>query len=111
MLSEPDMVLALVKEVEVWRLANLDGCCCGRFSLRNVDVEFGCGKGGERAVWCSSRSMDYWDRVSKDGCDERLLRPIAEEVARQIEARDGRGPLKIYFHEQGAHTATSCSPA
>src|SRR6185312_17385679 len=97
-MQEPEKVLALIKEMEVWRLGNFDGCCCCRFSLRNVDVEVGCGKGGDRGVWVSSPSMDYWDRMTEDSSDERMLRPIAEEVARQVEASDHRGPLPLHFY-------------
>jgi hypothetical protein len=93
------VVVDLIREVGVIRLGNFDGCACCRFSVRDVDVEVGCGKGGERAVWVSSPSLEYWDGATANGNDEALLRPIAEEVVRQVSEADGRGPLMVYLHE------------
>lgn len=75
-MTEPEKIVALIKEIELWRLGNWDGCCCSSFSIRNVDVEISCGKGREQAVWISSRSMDYHDRT--------LLKPVMAEVIRQL---------------------------
>ena len=80
-------VVDLIREVGVDRLGAFDGCACCRFNVRNVDVRIGCGKGPERAVWISSPSLDYED--------EALLRPIADEIVRQVEAMDGRGPIGV----------------
>lgn len=90
-MDECDTVLALVKSLGIWRLGNLDGCCCSRFSLRNVDVDIACGKGRKRGVYVSSASMDY--------DDPELLRPIAEEVRQQLEECDHRGPAPIHLRE------------
>lgn len=75
-MTEPEKVVAMIKELGCWRLGNWDGCCCSNFSLRNVDVRISCGKGGEQGVWIGSGSMDY---------DEESLRPIMEEVVRQCD--------------------------
>lgn len=96
-MREPEKVLAILKEVGVWRLAHWDGCTCTHFNVRHVDVDVSCGKGRDRGLWISSKSLDYWDGKS-NGCDENLLRPIAEEVARQIQESDGRGPIPIPIH-------------
>lgn len=96
-MDEPQKVLALIKVVKVWRLANWDGCVCSRFSIRNVDVDISCGKGRARGVWVSSPSCDYWDGKSADGNYEAMLRPIAEEIVSQID--DGRGHMPIQFRE------------
>lgn len=94
-------VVDLIREVGVGRLGFFDGCTCCSFSVRTVDVDVSCGKGRERAVWISSRSLDYWDQSTPNGNDESLLRPIAEEVAKQVENADGRGPIPLHFHPWG----------
>jgi len=96
-MNEPEKVLVLIKNIGVWRLGNCDGCMCCRFSLRNVDINVCCGKGGDRGVTISSRSLDYWDGVSSNGNDTKMLRPIAEEIARQVEEGDSRGPCPVRF--------------
>lgn len=101
---EPNKVIALIRELEVWRLGNCDGCMCCRFSLRNVDIDVDCGKGSERGVTISSPSLDYYDGVSENGSDTRMLRPIAEEVARQVEESDGRGPCPVRFDKDTKET-------
>lgn len=83
-------VLALIKREGVQGLGFWDGCACCHFSVRGVKVEVGCGKGSQRAVWVSSRSCDFAD-------GDPALRPIAEEVARQVEDADGRGKMAIYL--------------
>jgi hypothetical protein len=99
---EHQRVVEVISDAEVARLANFDGCICSRFSVRNVDIEIGCGKGGKRGVFISSPSLDYWDGESADDCDPELLRPIAEEIVRQLAGGDwdGRGPLPIFYNEQ-----------
>ena len=84
-MSEPDKVIAVIKAVGVWRLANWDGCCCSHFSIRNVKIDASCGKGQPRCVKVSSRSLDY------EG-ESEALRRIGEEVAQQIQKADGRSP-------------------
>lgn len=91
-MSEPDMILSLIQQVGVWRLSNSDGCMCGGFTLRNVKVDIACGKGRKRAIWVSSNSMDYTK-------NDETLRPIADEVARQVEDGDGRGKMAIHLRE------------
>jgi hypothetical protein len=90
-MSEPDMVLAIIKELGIYRLGNCDGCVCSSFSLRNVHVDISCGKGTDRAVRVYSYSGDY------DEDHDRLLKPIAQEVQRQVEEADMRGPAPIIF--------------
>jgi hypothetical protein len=82
-MSEPEKVVALLKENQLWRLAHWDGCCCSNFSVRNVNIDISCGKGREQAVWVSSTSGDY--------DDETLLRPIMAEVIKQLTGHSGRG--------------------
>lgn len=84
-MSEPEKVVAIIKEVGAWRLGNWDGCTCSRFSIRNVDIDISCGKGGPRRVRVSSPSCDYID-------GDPDLRTIGEEVARQVQESDGRSP-------------------
>jgi hypothetical protein len=100
-MQEHEMVLAIVKEVEVWRLGHFDGCCCCWFRVRDVQIDVSCGKGSERAVRVYSQSDDYWNENSKSP-NEVFLRPIAEEVARQVEMSDHRGPLPLHFHDPAA---------
>jgi hypothetical protein len=80
-MSEPEKVLALIRELGCWRLGNRDGCCCCNFSIRNVDVRISCGKGGEQGVWVGSGSTDY---------NADLLKPIMEEVVRQCDEECAR---------------------
>lgn len=94
-MSEVEKVVAIIKEVGVWRLGNFDGCCCCKFGLRNVDISVSCGKGGSRGVTVSSDSLDYYETASGVGPD--VLRPIAEEAARQVENSDGRGPCPVHI--------------
>jgi hypothetical protein len=83
-MSEPERIVWIIREVGCSTLGNWDGCCCSRFSVRNVDVDVSCGKGREQAVWVSGRSMDY--------ATEESLRPIMTEVVRQVSEQSGRGP-------------------
>jgi hypothetical protein len=92
-MSEPELVLAMIKEMGIWRLGNCDGCMCSSFSLRNVHVDISCGKGTDRAVRVYSYSGDYDDNHNE------LLRPVAEEVRRQVEESDLRGPAPIFYAE------------
>lgn len=80
-MKEPQRVVALIREVECWRLGNWDGCCCSDFTVRNVKVDISCGKGRKQAVWVSSSSMDYEDKS--------LLQPIMDEVIRQVSEQSG----------------------
>lgn len=104
-MSEPEEVLALVKEIGVGRLGGADGCMCLHFNIRRVDIDVSCGKGRDRGLWISSRSMDYWDSSTANDSSIKMLRPIAEEVARQVEDSDGRGPVPIHYHEWGKERA------
>lgn len=98
MKPENEVVVDLLRDVGVDRLGYFDGCVCCHFKVRNVEIGVSCGKGRDRGIWVSSASLDYYDRELK-GLDEALLRPIAEEVQRQIEAsEDGRGPIPIHLH-------------
>ena len=90
-MTEPDKVVALIREVECWRLGNWDGCVCSHFSIRNVNVDISCGKGRDQAVWMYSGSLDYWDGVSANDCDAEMLAPIMDEVIRQLAEQSGRG--------------------
>ncbi len=82
-LTEPEIVAAIIRHLGCSILGNWDGCCCSRFSIRNVDVDISCGKGGEQAIWVSSHSLDYENR--------ELLRPIMAEVVKQVTKNSGRG--------------------
>lgn len=83
-MTETEKVVEIIKLVEVWRLANFEGCTCSKFNIRGVDVEISCGKGGPRVIEVSARS-----------CDDHNLRAIGEEVAQQVEVSDGRGPIEV----------------
>lgn len=94
--QEHEIVLDLVKEVGAARLGHWDGCTCSGFEIRGVRVDVACGKGRNRGIWITTpHSGDYPD--GHEG--EAMLRPIAEEVARQVEKGDCRGPIPIHFHE------------
>lgn len=82
-MSETERVVKLIRDIQCHNLGNWDGCCCSHFSLRNVDVDISCGKGGEQAVKVSSGSMDH--------C-EATLRPILAEVVAQVLEQSGRLP-------------------
>lgn len=100
MKSETEMVVDLIRDVGVGRLGNFDGCICCEFKVRNVLVEISCGKGLDRGIWVSSGSMDYGDNL--DGkADIELLKPIAEEVQRQVQGSDMRGLISFHCSEQG----------
>jgi hypothetical protein len=93
-MTEPEKVVALIKEVQCWRLGNWDGCCCSSFSIRNVHIDISCGKGREQAVWIHSNSLDY-----PKGEDALLLTPVMDEVVRQLNEQSGRGDaFARYFH-------------
>jgi hypothetical protein len=82
-MTEPEKVVALIRDIGCERLGHWDGCCCSRFSVRNVDVEIACGKGSrEQAVWVSSESLDY--------VNGRGLEPVMAEVIRQVVEQSGR---------------------
>lgn len=81
-MTETEKVVAIIKEVECWRLGYWDGCCCSEFSVRSVNVDIACGKGREKAVRISG-GADH---------DAETLKPIMAEVMRQVEEQSGRGP-------------------
>ncbi len=96
-MSEQEQVVALIREVGINRLGNWDGCCCSRFSIRNVDVDIACGKGRHQGLWISSGSLDYGDT---DAEQERSLRPIADEVVSQLREKSSRDDnWKVHFRE------------
>jgi hypothetical protein len=92
--SEPQRVMDVIREVGVHRLANLDGCICSDFSIRNVEVEIRCGKSSApRGIRVSSQWREYMSGAVE-------LRVIADEVVRQlIKLYDGRGPLPVIIEE------------
>jgi hypothetical protein len=87
-------VVALIRDVGIQRLGLWDGCPCSSFSVRNVDVDISCGRGRVIGVWISSKSCDYMDTEN--------LKPIGEEVARQLEEESSRGPFPIHYREWDA---------
>jgi hypothetical protein len=86
---ETEVIIDLIREVGVCRLSLFDGCSCGGFTVRNVEVDICCGKGRDRGVWVSSPSLDW--EFSK-----AALAAIADEVASQVEDADFRGPMPRY---------------
>jgi hypothetical protein len=86
-MSETQKVLEIVQELRIWRLGDLDGCCCCSFQIRNFSIETYCGKGLlSRGVKVSSRAFGF--------TKEDLL-PVAVEVQKQLEECDGRGAAPI----------------
>lgn len=81
-MSETDKVVSIIKDVQCWRLGKWDGCCCSHFSIREVEVDIACGKGKEQSVTVRSGSSDF--------PDENSLRPIMDEVIRQVTEQSGR---------------------
>jgi hypothetical protein len=92
-MSEPEKVLALIKEIGIWRLGNFDGCICSSFKLRDVNVDISCGKGMDRAARVYSNSMDFMED------HDEQMKDIAEEIKRQAEQSDERGPIPVFFEE------------
>lgn len=92
-MSEPQKVLSIIKDVGAWRLGNWDGCTCSSFSIRNVNIDIGCGKGSPRRVHVSSRSGDYENGTV-------ALRMIGDEVARQVQEGDSRSPQIVVTVEE-----------
>lgn len=90
-------VIDLLREVRVGRLGGFDGCTCCHFKVLDVDIDVACGKGRNRGIWVFSHSMDFYDSEYKPR--EDMLRPIAEEVAKQVQEADSRGPVPIYCRE------------
>jgi hypothetical protein len=90
-------VIKLLQEVGVPRLSAWDGCTCGTFEVRRVKIDVSCGKGRERGVWVSSHSCDFTDSEYKP--NEHQLRPIGDEVARQVSEGDQRGPVPVHIGE------------
>ena|SRR6187551_553999 len=86
-----EQVVELIREVGVARLIGYDGCYCGDFAVRGVEVDVACGKGRPRGIWIYSCSDDF--------SDKETLGPIAEEVARQIMGGDCRGPMPIHYRK------------
>lgn len=100
--SEPQRVLDVIKEMGIHRLANLDGCICSGFEIRNVEIDISCGRGRDRGCWVSSRSMDYpEDEVEL----AKILAAVGEEVRRQIDdLHDGRGPMSVHYRKWSKDT-------
>jgi hypothetical protein len=95
-MSEPEKVLAIIKEMEIWRLGNWDGCCCCQFNIRNVSVDISCGKGRKQGVWINGGELDY----GPGALPEKLLRPVADEVVRQLTEMTSRsGDWPVHFRE------------
>lgn len=92
-MTEIDNVCELIREVGVPRLGGWEGCCCCDFSVRSVHVDISCGKGSRgQAVWIWSHHMDYDDKET--------LRPVMEEVIRQLKELSGRGgDFAQHFYE------------
>lgn len=95
--SEPQRVFDVIKEIGIHRLANLDGCICSSFEIRNVEINISCGKGGDRGCWISSRSIDYPESEVELA---KVLGDVGAEVLRQIDnLHDGRGPMPLHYCE------------
>lgn len=69
---EVGLVVDLIRQVGVSMLCSRDGCTCGGFAVRNIEVEISCGKGEDRGVRVFSKHFDY------EGLQDRLL-PVARE--------------------------------
>lgn len=91
-LSESERVSYLIREVGPSRLGNFNGCICSSFSIRNVDFDLSCGKGGgPRGIVITSCSMDYREEAD--------YHPIIEAL-QEIEF-DYRGPIEIRVVDEG----------
>lgn len=98
MSQEADDVISIVDEVGLYRLAGSDGCACGRFIVRGLEVEIGCGKGDRRGVWVSSRHMDWSD-------DDASRARVGQAVAQIVKDTDERGPIPVYLSSWADHRA------
>lgn len=95
--SEPQRLLNLIREIGIHRLAAFDGCLCGSFEIRNVEIDISCGKGRDRGIWISSRSLAY---PPSEGDLKQILYEVGKEVQRQIIAlNDGRGPITVHYRQ------------
>ena len=77
-------VVDLIREVGIYRLGLPDGCPCTDFEVQNVGVSVSCHKSGNHGVRIWTKHMDYC-RSDYSICTE-ALRPIADEVLRQVDA-------------------------
>lgn len=95
--SQQQKIVDVIREVGIHRLAGFDGCLCGGFEIQCVKVDFACGKGRDRGIYISSRSMDY----SENEADlAKELGDVGREVHQQfMDLHDGRGPIEVHFRE------------
>lgn len=77
--------LALIRDVGVWKLGDFDGCLCGHFVVKGVEVDIACRKSS------GSHGRTTMLRVHSESLDASIeeLVPIADEVRRQIGEGDG----------------------
>ena len=95
--SEAQIILEIIKEVGVHRLSGFDGCLCGGFEIRRVKFDLACGKGRDRGLWISSRSVDYPEDEHVMEC---IMSEVGAEAQRQFyELNDGRGILHIHYRK------------
>lgn len=104
-----DEVVDLIRGVGVHRLGYFDGCPCSSFSVLGVEVDISCGRGRKKGVWIVARSSDYWD-FETGGMDLGMLRPIGEEVARQLDQLSNRGPFEVHYREWNKDLDSDCYP-
>jgi hypothetical protein len=84
----------LIRAVGIWRLAHLDGCWCGAFTIKGIHVEIDCHKtkdGPMVRVW--SGSCEYYDKDDPTGA--KVLAPVMQAVIDDMngedEGEDGAG--------------------
>jgi hypothetical protein len=87
-------VVNLIKEVGIYRLSTLDGCLCGGFEIKGIDVDIACGKGRTRGIWVwPAHNGDYQEE------GDEAIRPIGDEVAKQVMEADERGPIPVHLRK------------
>lgn len=74
--------IALIKKIGIYGLGGNDGCPCTNFEVQNVHVDVSCHK-SQRTVRVYSHHADFCDENYRR--DQRFLRPIADEVLRQVD--------------------------
>jgi hypothetical protein len=89
-INATERAVQFIREIGVYRLSPPDGCPCAQFGVHGLVVQVSCHKSG-KYVTVEAESCDYM------GDSEERLRPIADEVLRQVDA---------YYDADGEYAAT-----
>lgn len=93
-MSDASSALDLIKQVGIGALADFDGCLCGSFAVKGIEVYIACRK-SSGSVGFRGSTLRVWDR-SLDH-DVLALEPIAREIARQLHELDPWPSIRTRF--------------